>query len=190
VTSWNGHLNDVVDGLLAMALWAWVCAHGRDIVHAWRTARPGCARASCNENAQWGKYKRSTGGSSSPPTSSRPARWDIIVMRASLLGRIPVNDATPRSSVRPRSPTAPWWLALRRGAGAGALAARELTGRVGWLAAVTIIVVLASSQLLFELAGYGAYALALRDAAYATIVGDPLTATGVLARVMEIVLLI
>jgi voltage-gated potassium channel len=70
------------------------------------------------------------------------------------------------------------------------LAARELTGRVGWLAAVTIIVVLASSQLLFELAGYGAYALALRDAAYATIVGDPLTATGVLARVMEIVLLI
>jgi hypothetical protein len=23
VTSWNDHLNDVVDGLLAMALWAW-----------------------------------------------------------------------------------------------------------------------------------------------------------------------
>lgn len=68
------------------------------------------------------------------------------------------------------------------------VAARELTGRVGWLAAVTVIVVLASSQLLFEFAGYGAYAVALHDAAYATIVGDPLTATGVLARVMEIVL--
>ncbi|HEX6256952.1 MAG TPA: hypothetical protein VFZ70_14190, partial [Euzebyales bacterium] len=68
------------------------------------------------------------------------------------------------------------------------VAARELTGRVGWLAAVTVIMVLASSQLLFEFAGYGTYALALHDAAYATIVGDPLTATGVLARVMEIVL--
>lgn len=68
------------------------------------------------------------------------------------------------------------------------LAARELTGRVAWLAAVTVIVVLASSQLLFEFAGYDDYALALHDAAHATIVGDPLAATGVVARVVEIVL--
>ncbi len=68
------------------------------------------------------------------------------------------------------------------------LAARKLTGRVGWLAAVTVIVVLASSQLLFEFADYDDYALALHDAAHATIVGDPLTAPGAVARVMEIVL--
>lgn len=68
------------------------------------------------------------------------------------------------------------------------LAARKLAGRVGWLAAVTVIVVLASSQLLFEFAEYDEYALALHDAAYATIVGDPLTARGAVARIMELVL--
>lgn len=68
------------------------------------------------------------------------------------------------------------------------VAARQLTGRVAWLAAVTVIVVLASSQLLFEFAGYDEYALALHDAAHATIVGDPLTAPGSVARIMEIVL--
>ena len=68
------------------------------------------------------------------------------------------------------------------------LAARKLAGRVAWLAAVTVVVVLASSRLLFDFDGYDEYALALHDAAYATIVGDPLTAPGAVARVMEFVL--
>ena len=55
MTLWNDHLNDVVDGLLAMALWAWVRAWARHRPRlAYHAAR--AARAACNENAQWCTY--------------------------------------------------------------------------------------------------------------------------------------
>ena len=67
-------------------------------------------------------------------------------------------------------------------------AGRLLTGRIGWLAAVTGVVVLACSQLLYVLGAYDDYAVALYDTALATVVGEPLTAAGQLARVLDVVL--
>lgn len=52
-------------------------------------------------------------------------------------------------------------------------AGRTLSTRLGALGVVTIVVVLASSQLLFELGDYGSYGDALDDAALATISGEP-----------------
>lgn len=69
-------------------------------------------------------------------------------------------------------------------------AGRNLTSRVGWLAAVTTIVVLAASQLLFEFAGYDTYAVALNEAALAAISAQPLHSGDGLARVLEVVLAI
>ena len=63
-----------------------------------------------------------------------------------------------------------------------------LTGRVGWLAGVTGVVVLAVSQLLYVTGGYDTYAPALHQTALATITGEPLGAEGRLARVVEVVL--
>lgn len=63
-----------------------------------------------------------------------------------------------------------------------------LTSRIGWLAAVTGVVVLASSQLLYVLGSYDSYGVALHDAALATVTGEPLTASGNAARVLEVVL--
>ncbi|MGY1722807.1 hypothetical protein [Blastococcus sp. SYSU DS0533] len=67
-------------------------------------------------------------------------------------------------------------------------AGRLLSGRIGWLGAVTVVVVLATSQLLYVLGAYDSYGTALYDAALATIVGQPLTADGGLARVLDIAL--
>lgn len=70
-------------------------------------------------------------------------------------------------------------------------AGRLLTGRIGWLLVVTVVVVLAASQLLFVLDAYDSYdsyAAALHDAALATITGEPLTAAGGLARGLEVLL--
>ena len=67
-------------------------------------------------------------------------------------------------------------------------AGRLLTGRVGWLAVVTVVVVLSSSQLLFVLGAYDDYRVALHDAALATVTGEPLTAAGGLARALEVAL--
>lgn len=63
-----------------------------------------------------------------------------------------------------------------------------LSGRLGWLAVVTGIVVLASSQLLYVLGAYSGYADALHDAALATVTGEPLAAAGGLARTLEVLL--
>jgi voltage-gated potassium channel len=65
---------------------------------------------------------------------------------------------------------------------------RLLTGRVGWLAGVTGVVVLAVSKLLCVTGGYDTYAPALHQTALATITGEPLAAEGRLARVVEVVL--
>ena len=67
-------------------------------------------------------------------------------------------------------------------------AGRLLSGRIGWLAVVTGIVVLAASQLLYVLDAYTRYRDAVHDAALATVIGEPLSAAGGVARVLEVVL--
>lgn len=67
-------------------------------------------------------------------------------------------------------------------------AGRLLSGRIGWLAAVTGVVVLAGSQLLYVGGAYEDYAPALHETALATVTGQPLTADGGLARILEVVL--
>ena len=67
-------------------------------------------------------------------------------------------------------------------------AGRLLTGRIGWLAAVTGVVVLAGSQLLYVVGAYDSYGVALYDTALATVVGEPLSAGGRLARVLDVAL--
>lgn len=69
-------------------------------------------------------------------------------------------------------------------------AGRLLSGRIGWLSAVTVVVVLGVSQLLYVLGAYDTYGTALYDAAQATISGRPLSAEGGLARFLDIVLAI
>lgn len=67
-------------------------------------------------------------------------------------------------------------------------AGKLLSSRIGWLAAVTAVVVLVSSQLLYVLGYYGGYGLALSDAAMATVTGRELGAEGAFPRVFEVVL--
>ncbi|WP_199431987.1 hypothetical protein [Qaidamihabitans albus] len=67
-------------------------------------------------------------------------------------------------------------------------AGRLLSSRVGWLAAITVIVALGASQALYLTGGYPGYGDALHDAALATVSGDPLAADGGLARVLEVLL--
>lgn len=64
----------------------------------------------------------------------------------------------------------------------------QLSSRLGWLSAVTGIVVLASSQLLYELGRFGSYGDALHAAALATITGEPLGRPDALSRLIEVVL--
>jgi len=66
-------------------------------------------------------------------------------------------------------------------------AGRKLSSRLGALGVVTIVVVLASSQLLFELGDYGSYGDALDDAALATIAGEPFFPEHAVLRVVQIV---
>lgn len=67
-------------------------------------------------------------------------------------------------------------------------AGRLLSGRIAWLAAVTGIVQLASSQLLYLTGSYADYGTALHDAALATVTGEPLSADSGFARVLEVLL--
>lgn len=66
-------------------------------------------------------------------------------------------------------------------------AGRKLSSRLAALGMVTIVVVLASSQLLFELGDYDAYADALDDAALATVAGEPFFPDHAALRVVQIV---
>lgn len=61
-----------------------------------------------------------------------------------------------------------------------------LGGRVGWLAAVSAITVLGSSQLLYQYSGYEAYGDALHAAALATVTGEPLGRPDGFARILEV----
>ncbi|MDV3221829.1 hypothetical protein [Intrasporangium sp.] len=67
-------------------------------------------------------------------------------------------------------------------------AGRLLSGRITWLAVITGLVVLGSSQLLYVTGTFTDYGLALHGAALATATGEPLAAEGVVARVFEVVL--
>lgn len=63
-----------------------------------------------------------------------------------------------------------------------------LGGRVGWLAVVSAITVLGSSQLLYEFGDYASYADSLYAAALATIAGEPLGREDPFSKVLDIVL--
>ncbi len=67
--------------------------------------------------------------------------------------------------------------------------ARRLLGsRVGWLAIVSAITIIGSSQLLFEFGIYDNYANALHAAALAAITGEPLARSDGFSKVLEVVL--
>ncbi len=66
-------------------------------------------------------------------------------------------------------------------------AGRKLSSRLAALGVVTLVVVLATSQLLFELGEYDSYADALDDAALATISGEPFFPEHAALRVVQIV---
>ena len=66
--------------------------------------------------------------------------------------------------------------------------ARLLSNRIGWVAAVSAIVVLASSQLLYAFVGIEPYGDALHAAALATITGNPLGRPEPLAKVLDVLL--
>ena len=67
-------------------------------------------------------------------------------------------------------------------------ARRALGSRVGWLAVISAIAILASSQLLFEFEIFDRYGDALHAAALATITGEPIASPDAFARVLEVTL--
>lgn len=67
-------------------------------------------------------------------------------------------------------------------------AQRVLSGRVAWLGAISAIVVLGSSQLLFEFGSFDSYADALHAAALSTVAGQPLGQPDWFAKVLEVLL--
>ncbi|MHA7282026.1 hypothetical protein [Arthrobacter sp. TMS2-4] len=67
-------------------------------------------------------------------------------------------------------------------------AGRLLSSRIGWLAAVTAVVILASSQLLYATGTHDSYADALFEAAMATITGSGLTPESAFARILQVLL--
>lgn len=67
-------------------------------------------------------------------------------------------------------------------------AGRLLSSRIGWLAAVTAVVILASSQLLYATGTHTSYADALFESAMATINGNGLTPMTPFARVLQVLL--
>jgi voltage-gated potassium channel len=67
-------------------------------------------------------------------------------------------------------------------------AGRILSSRLGWLAAVSVIIVLSTSQLLFTLGVYDRYGQALHDAALATVSGEPFPRDSGLTQVLDVLL--
>ncbi len=83
---------------------------------------------------------------------------------------------------------------IARVAAASARASRSgaarLGGRVAWLIAITITVILASSQLLFEYGPHTTYPDALHDTAIATFGGQVLGSEGVVSETLEVFLIL
>ena len=71
----------------------------------------------------------------------------------------------------------------------GRTAGRTLSSRLSTLAVVTLLVVLAASQLLSETGDYGSYADALHAAALATMAGEPTGSEDGFTRLVEVVLI-
>jgi voltage-gated potassium channel len=69
-------------------------------------------------------------------------------------------------------------------------AGRLLTNRIGWLAAITAVVILASSQLLYATGEQSSYADALFESAMAAITGSGVTGTSILTRIIQVLLAI
>lgn len=69
-------------------------------------------------------------------------------------------------------------------------AEKLLSNRVAWLVAVTAIVMLAASQLLYLFADYPSYFDALYEAALATVTGSGFSADTVFARILHVALAI
>ena len=67
-------------------------------------------------------------------------------------------------------------------------AGRLLTNRIAWLAVVTVVVILASSQLLYVTSGEITYGDALYQAAMATVTGAGLLGDGAFVRVLRFTL--
>ena len=65
---------------------------------------------------------------------------------------------------------------------------RALGSRVGWLAVISAITILGSSQLLYEFEVFDRYGDALHAAALATITGEPLARPQAFARILEVAL--
>jgi voltage-gated potassium channel len=65
---------------------------------------------------------------------------------------------------------------------------RMLGSRVGWLAVVSAITMLGSSQLLYEFGTFEHYGDALHAAALATITGEPINRPDAFARTLEVIL--
>lgn len=70
----------------------------------------------------------------------------------------------------------------------GRSATRKLSSRLATLAVVTIVILLAASQLLFELGAFDTYGEALHAAALATVGGEPLNVHDGAARVLDVAL--
>lgn len=69
-------------------------------------------------------------------------------------------------------------------------AGRLLTSRIGWLTAVTAVVILASSQLLYATGEHDSYAESLFESAMAAITGSGITGTSIFSRVIQVLLAI
>jgi voltage-gated potassium channel len=67
-------------------------------------------------------------------------------------------------------------------------AGRVLSNRLGWLAVLTVIVILALSQLLYAFGSYPTYADALHAAALAAVAGEPLGRPDGFAKLAEVAL--
>lgn len=67
-------------------------------------------------------------------------------------------------------------------------AARRLSGRLSWLSALTVIVVLAASQLAYEFGDYADYGAALHRAALATVTGLPFQQDDPVLQVLDVAL--
>ena len=69
-------------------------------------------------------------------------------------------------------------------------AGRLLTSRIGWLSAVTAVVILASSQLLYATGEHTSYAHSLFESAMAAITGTGITGTSIFSRIIQVLLAI
>ena len=69
-------------------------------------------------------------------------------------------------------------------------AGRLLTSRIGWLLAVTAVVILASSQLLYATGEHDSYAESLFESAMAAITGTGITGTSIFSRIVQVLLAI